>query len=139
MAMSTSHRVLAIPELLDMMFGFMDRASHASNARVCKQWSEVSLTYLWSDVENFHRLFNLLVPLRLTVCGDYVSPPISSVDVCMITRFSRYSPDLRTATIGSALKGTADVYAGYVYRQHSGNCILFVKAFSTTLRGPEQV
>jgi len=67
------HRVLAIPELLDMVFGFMDRASNASNACVCKQWSEVSLSFLWSDVDDLYRLFGLLAPLRATTAGDSVS------------------------------------------------------------------
>lgn len=58
------YRVLCIPELLDMIFRFLDDASNASNARVCRQWSEIALDTLWRDVDDLYRLFGLLAPLR---------------------------------------------------------------------------
>jgi hypothetical protein len=58
------HRILGIPELLDMVFRFLDEASNASNARICRQWSEIALDTLWRDVNDLHRLFGLLAPLR---------------------------------------------------------------------------
>lgn len=58
------HLVLGIPELLDLVFRFLDDASNAFNARVCLQWSEIALDTLWKDVNDFHRLFGLLAPLR---------------------------------------------------------------------------
>lgn len=58
------HRVLTIPELLDLIFSFVDRNSNALNACVSKQWSEVALSTLWADVHDLHRLLSLLVPLR---------------------------------------------------------------------------
>jgi F-box-like len=69
---STMHRVLGIPELLDMVFRFLDDASNASNARVCRQWSEIALDMLWRDVNDLYRLFGLLAPLRKA--DDYEDP-----------------------------------------------------------------
>lgn len=57
------HRVLAIPELLDMVFRFLDDGSNTSNARVCRQWSEIALDTLWREVNDLYRLFGLLAPL----------------------------------------------------------------------------
>jgi hypothetical protein len=81
---SAMHRVLGIPELLDMIFRFLDDASNASNARVCRQWSEIALDTLWKDVNDLYRLFGLLAPLRKaeghdslmtsSAQGDYVGP-----------------------------------------------------------------
>jgi F-box-like len=80
---STTHRALRIPELLDMIFRFLDDASNASNARVCRQWSEIALDTLWRDVNDFFRLFGLLAPLRKLddhedsgPHGEYVRPSI---------------------------------------------------------------
>ncbi|KAJ7773058.1 hypothetical protein B0H16DRAFT_1363088 [Mycena metata] len=59
-----SSRVLAIPELLDMIFAYLDDPSNASNASVCKQWSNVALDTLWRDLNDLHRLFSILKPLK---------------------------------------------------------------------------
>src|SRR6266568_4009174 len=67
------HRVLGIPELLDMIFGFIQPSSNALNARVCKRWSEIALDSLWRDVDDLHRLFGILAPLRKTPQDGYVS------------------------------------------------------------------
>jgi len=67
LSVSTVHRVLGIPELLDMIFRFLDDgggASNASNARVSRQWSEIALDTLWRDVNDPYRLFGLLAPLQ---------------------------------------------------------------------------
>lgn len=61
---SPTSRVLDIPELLDMVFGFLDNPSNASNASVCKRWSEIALDKLWRDVDDLHRLFGILGPLE---------------------------------------------------------------------------
>jgi hypothetical protein len=67
------HRVLGIPELLDMIFSFLKSPSNAVNARVCKRWSEIALDLLWRDVDDLHRLFGTLAPLRKTARNEYVS------------------------------------------------------------------
>lgn len=57
-------RVLDIPELLDMIFGFLDESSNASNASVCKRWSDIALDSLWRDLDDLYRLFRILKPLK---------------------------------------------------------------------------
>ncbi|KAK2467602.1 hypothetical protein APHAL10511_000457 [Amanita phalloides] len=64
-------RVLLIPELLDMIFSYLDLANNAANARVCRRWSDVALDLLWREVEDMYRLFSLLVPLQLTDTSEY--------------------------------------------------------------------
>ena len=59
-----SIRVLFFPEILDIIFSFLDPRSNANNARVCRQWSEVALDTLWYEVYGLHKLFALLAPLR---------------------------------------------------------------------------
>lgn len=66
------HRVLAIPELLDTIFRTMDNRSNLNNALVCRAWSEIALDTLWREVDDLHRLFNLLAPLKKTSSGKYV-------------------------------------------------------------------
>lgn len=58
------HRVLRIPELLDIIFSDLDTASNVSNTTVCKLWSEIALDTLWNDVKDLRRFFGLLAPIR---------------------------------------------------------------------------
>ena len=60
---SESHRVLFIPELLDIIFNFLDRDSNIVNARVCKRWSEIALDVVWKEVDDLIYLFRLLKPI----------------------------------------------------------------------------
>ncbi|KDQ49543.1 hypothetical protein JAAARDRAFT_165540 [Jaapia argillacea MUCL 33604] len=57
------HRVLFIPELLDLVFSYLDHSANANNACVCKQWSEIALDTLWKSVDDIGRLFALLAPV----------------------------------------------------------------------------
>lgn len=57
-------RVLCIPELLDIIFGMLDPSSNATNARVCKRWSSRAFDALWREVDDLHRLFSFLAPLK---------------------------------------------------------------------------
>ena len=66
---TTVHRVLAIPEIVELVFSFVDESEHVKNACVCKVWSEVALDLLWRRVEDLPRLFCLLAPM---VEGDVV-------------------------------------------------------------------
>ncbi|KAH9004724.1 hypothetical protein EDB86DRAFT_2885129 [Lactarius hatsudake] len=60
---STTQRVLAIPELLQIIFSFGTRASNASNALVCRNWREVALDYVWAEVDDMYYLLQILAPL----------------------------------------------------------------------------
>lgn len=66
------HRILAIPELLDTIFRTMDNSSNLNNALVSRAWSDIALDTLWRQVNDLHRLFNLLAPLRKTSSDKYV-------------------------------------------------------------------
>ncbi|KAH9000313.1 hypothetical protein EDB92DRAFT_1789880 [Lactarius akahatsu] len=61
---STTQRVLAIPELLQIIFSFGTRASNASNALVCRNWHEVALDYVWAEVDDMYYLLQILAPLH---------------------------------------------------------------------------
>ena len=71
------HCVLETPELLDMIFSFLQSPSNAVNARVCKRWSETAPDLLWRDVDDLHRLFGTLAPLRKTAQNEFVSISMS--------------------------------------------------------------
>lgn len=60
------HRVLAIPELLDIIFTSQDRQSNINNSLVCKQWTGIALDNIWREVDNLPHLFHLLAPLQKT-------------------------------------------------------------------------
>ena len=60
---TTTHRVLAIPEIVELVFSFLDNAERANNARVSKGFSEVALDHLWRSVDDLPRLFGLLTQL----------------------------------------------------------------------------
>ena len=67
------HRVLRIPELLQIIFSILDLPSNTVNARVCKQWSDIALDILWREIDDLYLLFRILAPLTKTVEGSYVS------------------------------------------------------------------
>ncbi|KAJ7637620.1 hypothetical protein DFH06DRAFT_1054123 [Mycena polygramma] len=93
---SRSARVLDIPELLDMIFSFLDDPSNASNASVCKRWSDIALDKLWRELDDLHRLFGILKPLEKT--GEkrdgpyaFITPP----DADDWQRLERYTRRVR--------------------------------------------
>ncbi|KAJ7494625.1 hypothetical protein B0H11DRAFT_910388 [Mycena galericulata] len=101
---SPTNRVLEIPELLDMVFGFLDNPSNAANASVCRRWSEIALDTLWRDVNDLYRLFGILRPLRqLGESPDpddphaFIVPP----DADDWQRFEKYSRRVRRLSFDS--------------------------------------
>ncbi|EIM81076.1 uncharacterized protein STEHIDRAFT_162074 [Stereum hirsutum FP-91666 SS1] len=44
------HHALSIPEILTQVFSELDQSSNCATARVCKQWSPISLDEVWRDV-----------------------------------------------------------------------------------------
>ncbi|PFH47527.1 hypothetical protein AMATHDRAFT_67573 [Amanita thiersii Skay4041] len=87
------HRVLYIPELLDMVFNYLEPFSNAVNARVCKRWSEVALDTLWREVDDMHRLCTLLAPLYVGDDSEYKFARI--LETADWKRFERYSRRVR--------------------------------------------
>jgi hypothetical protein len=61
---STAHRVLAIPELLQIIFSFGTQASKVSNTLVCRGWCEPALDNIWREVDDIYYLLQLLTPFR---------------------------------------------------------------------------
>lgn len=107
---TATERVLCIPELLDIIFGMLDRTSNATNAQVCKRWSSRALDALWREVDDLHRLFSVLAPLKrytstgfvrfvplfwsessLSLAQDFEEPP----DADRWKEFERYSLRVR--------------------------------------------
>ncbi|KAH8109629.1 hypothetical protein DFH11DRAFT_1626028 [Phellopilus nigrolimitatus] len=57
------HRVLSVLELLNFIFSYLDRHTHASCARVCKRWTGVALDLLWEELDEVVPLLSILAPL----------------------------------------------------------------------------
>jgi hypothetical protein len=61
---SAAHLVLAIPEVLEIIFNFGTQASNASCALVCRGWRELALDNVWREVDDIYYLLQLLAPLH---------------------------------------------------------------------------
>ncbi|KAL4066636.1 hypothetical protein J3A83DRAFT_4097945 [Scleroderma citrinum] len=93
-------RIFYIPELLHLIFGFLNKAHNVSNACVCKLWSEIALDTIWRDVDNMIHLFTILKPIRRardTYGGDYVF--VATPDVTDWTRFQKYARRVRSLSV----------------------------------------
>ena len=66
-------RIVFIPELLHIIFGFLSKKHNVSNACVCKLWSEIALDTIWREMCNLVYLFKALKPMQLNRVGCYVS------------------------------------------------------------------
>ncbi|KAL4255191.1 hypothetical protein AB1N83_012904, partial [Pleurotus pulmonarius] len=63
-ASSTSvQHALSIKELLSRIFSYSTAKGNASNALVCRAWSNEALSIIWSTVDILH-LIRLLAPLE---------------------------------------------------------------------------
>ncbi|OAX37634.1 hypothetical protein K503DRAFT_719480 [Rhizopogon vinicolor AM-OR11-026] len=93
MSVMQPHRVLFIPELLQNILSFMDRADNVFNACVCKQWSEIALDLIWREVNDLPRLLGLLRPCqRRGASTDFDGQP----DSRDWARFQKYADRVRT-------------------------------------------
>ncbi|KAI0668069.1 hypothetical protein C8Q78DRAFT_1048133 [Trametes maxima] len=96
---STTQRVLAIPEILELVFSFLCAKDNAVCARVCKGWSEVALDTLWREVDDLRRFFGLLAPVETAVDStgtpeyyEHFRRPLEPADWI---RFMRYATRVR--------------------------------------------
>ncbi|KAF4622564.1 hypothetical protein D9613_009615 [Agrocybe pediades] len=109
-----THRVLLIPELLNIIFNHLDLPSNAANARVCRLWSDISLDVLWKEVTKLKRLLQILAPLDVDETGELKFQRLpESADW---RRFEKYAKRVRKLTYHSSsrrnLSGSAfDVVA----------------------------
>ncbi|KAI0064544.1 hypothetical protein BV25DRAFT_251534 [Artomyces pyxidatus] len=58
------HRALYVPELVDWIFGFLDRQDHAAAARVCRAWADIARDHIWEIVDNPCHPFQHLAPIK---------------------------------------------------------------------------
>lgn len=72
---STAHRVMSIPELLELVFGHLDRQSNAANACVSKTWNHIALDTIWREVDDIRLLFSYLD----TLIQPYPGSPLVSI------------------------------------------------------------
>ncbi|KAG1772489.1 hypothetical protein EV702DRAFT_1033633 [Suillus placidus] len=86
------HRVLFIPELLGIILGFVGEDDYVSNARVCKQWSEVTLDIIWREVDDLSRLLTLLRPYKIKGRHNFFDGLPDSRDWA---RFQKYANRVR--------------------------------------------
>jgi len=88
-----SQRVLSVPELLSLIFSFLEPKSNTKNAQVSKSWSDIALSALWSHVHDLWTLVHLLAPLKERRGRSYeLCHPLQSSDWL---RFARYAPLVR--------------------------------------------
>ncbi|KAH7886717.1 hypothetical protein F5I97DRAFT_1869635 [Phlebopus sp. FC_14] len=59
-------RALFTPELLDLIFTYLDRTTNVTNACVCKQWSDIALDHVWRNVDDLLQLFRILKSIKLS-------------------------------------------------------------------------
>ena len=85
---TAQQRVLEIPEIVELIFSFLDEKSNTNNAIVCRKWSDIALNILWRDVRDIRRLFSLLAPLRLV---------LSRVEGDVIDTYVRIQPQTRVS------------------------------------------
>ncbi|TFK87886.1 hypothetical protein K466DRAFT_645714 [Polyporus arcularius HHB13444] len=89
-------RVLTIPELLEMIFSFLEKGDLSRNALVCKAWSEVALDILWRDVDDLPRMLHLLAPTEACPQGQRFCRPLEPSDWL---RFMRYAGRVRKLAV----------------------------------------
>ncbi|KAI0324707.1 hypothetical protein GY45DRAFT_1288459 [Cubamyces sp. BRFM 1775] len=96
---TTTQRVLAIPEILELVFSFLDASGKSRCACVCKQWSEVALDALWRDVDSLRRLFGLLAPIESPPAPEDSNRFVRPIEPSDWSRFMRYARRIRTLSV----------------------------------------
>ncbi|KAF8835217.1 hypothetical protein BDN67DRAFT_959372 [Paxillus ammoniavirescens] len=107
---SPVQRLLFVPELVDVIFNFLDRMTNLTNALVCKQWSQIALDVVWKEVDNLIQLFSLLKPMRLVLRqserAEYLFEAMPDANDWL--RFKRYASRVRCLRFRSN-KYTSDI------------------------------
>ncbi|THH17422.1 hypothetical protein EW146_g3381 [Bondarzewia mesenterica] len=101
---------LNIPEVILIVFSYLDQSSNARNARVCKLWSEIALDAVWHKIDNLPMILpylpsqgpapprqyfltcNVLLALNrdLTCCLLFMSPTVTELDLSLHPQDSRH-------------------------------------------------
>lgn len=67
-----SIEALSTFEVQNFIFGFNEVGDAAHCARVCKNWTKISLEHVWhtiDDIDGINALFSILAPLKTTKEG----------------------------------------------------------------------
>lgn len=111
---STAHRVLAIPELLQIIFSFGTRASNVSNALVCRGWREPALDNVWREVDDIYYLLQLLAPFHRRSRMDFYEFSRTPTPEDW-TRFIPYARRVRSLKYGTNLNEKAQSFGDRVF------------------------
>ncbi|KAI0708775.1 hypothetical protein C8T65DRAFT_830002 [Cerioporus squamosus] len=95
------HRVLTVPELLEMIFSILEMGDLRRNALVCKAWAEVALDILWRDVEDLPRMLHLLAPTE--ECPEGQKRFCRPLEPSDWMRFMRYASRVRKLVVTSSI------------------------------------
>ncbi|KAH8091795.1 hypothetical protein BXZ70DRAFT_469086 [Cristinia sonorae] len=94
-----SHKVVQIPEIVELILSFLDKSSNVQNALVCKQWSDIALNLLWRDLPDVCPLFELLCPMKLGYnYSEYKHIFTRRLGSQDWDRFARYARRVRSLT-----------------------------------------
>ncbi|KAI0738351.1 hypothetical protein C8Q80DRAFT_1347940 [Daedaleopsis nitida] len=96
-----TQRVLNIPELLELIFSFLEVSDNARNARVCKSWTEVALDLLWREVDHLPRLLRILAPIEECDEEDRFARSLEPGDWA---NFMRYASRVRKLVVSSDIE-----------------------------------
>ena len=67
------HEVLAVPEVLAIIFSFLDRNSYPKVASTCSVWREPALRLLWSQHAKLKHLLPLVGPVLWDLSKECVN------------------------------------------------------------------
>ncbi|KAI0032309.1 hypothetical protein K488DRAFT_39103, partial [Vararia minispora EC-137] len=92
-----SSRVLAIPELLDLIFTYGDTDLHRHCALVCRAWSNAALNVLWREVNTMTLLIilRILSPLERIFPSPHGNSPTAEWNTPTAADWSRFTPYAR--------------------------------------------
>ncbi|KAI6141622.1 hypothetical protein BKA82DRAFT_2634167 [Pisolithus tinctorius] len=116
-------RIFHIPELLHLIFSFLDKKSNVSSACVCKFWSDIALDAVWREVDDLIQLLSILNPVFMSVAGAYQFEDIPGVSDW--NRFHKYARRVRCLRFdSSSIEGEVEVVLDDVARTRTSFEIL---------------
>ncbi|KIK20220.1 hypothetical protein PISMIDRAFT_682506 [Pisolithus microcarpus 441] len=122
-SLQLASRIFHIPELLHLIFSFLDKESNVSNACVCKFWSDIALDTVWKEVDDLIHLFSILQPVSMDMHGTYQFEDIPGVSDW--ARFQKYARRVRCVRFNSdSREGAAEAVLDEVARTRTSFEIL---------------
>lgn len=73
------HKALTLPEILIRVFAFLPCSTNATNARVCKTWSDPALDDVWYEIHDVSKTFR-----ALAATFESNGKLVSSTTLCLI-------------------------------------------------------